>query len=64
MCRKIKAEARFSRLPVIFLRAKGGGEALVEGLEAGGVMYINKPFTATKLLAIVETTLEAAATGH
>jgi len=63
VCRKIKADPRTRELPVIFLTAKGGGDALVEGLEAGGVMYINKPFTATKLLTIVETMLEAASAG-
>ena len=46
------------RLPVIFLTAKGGGEALAEGFESGAVMYINKPFTANKLLTIVNTMLE------
>ena len=38
--------------------AKGGGEALAEGFESGAVMYINKPFTANKLLTIVNTMLE------
>ena len=33
----------------------GGGEALAEGFESGAVMYINKPFTANKLLTIVNT---------
>ena len=44
---------------VIFLTAKGGGEALAEGFESGAVMYINKPFTANKLLTIVKTMLES-----
>ena len=38
----------------------GGGEALAEGFESGAVMYINKPFTANKLLTIVNTMLEQA----
>jgi len=63
VCRRIKADPRHADQPVIFLTAKGGGGALVEGLEAGGMMYIRKPFTATKLLAVVETMLEAAARG-
>ena len=46
-------------IPVIFLTAKGGGEALAEGFESGAVMYINKPFTANKLLTIVNTMLES-----
>ena len=59
VCRKIKEDARLKDLPVIFLTAKGGGEALAEGFESGAVMYINKPFTANKLLTIVNTMLEA-----
>ena len=61
VCRQIKQDARTRALPVIFLTAKGGGEALAEGFESGAVMYINKPFTANKLLTIVNTMLEQAA---
>jgi DNA-binding response OmpR family regulator len=59
VCRKIKEDPRLKDLPVIFLTAKGGGEALAEGFESGAIMYINKPFTANKLLTIVNTMLEA-----
>jgi DNA-binding response OmpR family regulator len=59
VCRKIKEDPRLKELPVIFLTAKGGGEALAEGFESGAVMYINKPFTANKLLTIVNTMLES-----
>jgi DNA-binding response OmpR family regulator len=59
VCRRIKEDARLKDVPVIFLTAKGGGEALAEGFESGAVMYINKPFTANKLLTIVNTMLEA-----
>jgi putative two-component system response regulator len=57
VCRKIKEDPRLKDIPVIFLTAKGGGEALAEGFESGAVMYINKPFTANKLLTIVNTML-------
>ena len=59
VCRKIKEDPRLKDIPVIFLTAKGGGEALAEGFESGAVMYINKPFTAHKLLTIVNTMLES-----
>ncbi len=59
VCRKIKDDTRLKDVPVIFLTAKGGGEALAEGFESGAVMYINKPFTANKLLTIVNTMLES-----
>ena len=58
VCRRIKEEQRTKEIPVIFLTAKGGGEALAEGFESGAIMYINKPFTANKLLTIVNTMLE------
>jgi CheY-like chemotaxis protein len=58
VCRRIKEDPKTRDLPVIFLTAKGGGEALAEGFESGAVMYINKPFTANKLLTIVNTMLE------
>jgi DNA-binding response OmpR family regulator len=60
VCRQIKQEQRLKNLPVIFLTAKGGGDALAEGFDSGAVMYINKPFTANKLLTIVNTMLEQA----
>jgi DNA-binding response OmpR family regulator len=59
VCRKIKEDTRLKDIPVIFLTAKGGGEALAEGFESGAVMYINKPCTANKLLTIVNTMLES-----
>jgi len=62
VCRRIKEDAKLKDLPVIFLTAKGGGEALAEGFESGAIMYINKPFTANKLLTIVNTMLETRAT--
>jgi DNA-binding response OmpR family regulator len=59
VCRKVKEDDRLKDVPVIFLTAKGGGEALAEGFESGALMYINKPFTANKLLTIVNTMLES-----
>jgi len=61
VCRKIKEDPRLKDIPVIFLTARGGGEALAEGFESGAIMYINKPFTANKLLTIVNTMLEPGA---
>jgi DNA-binding response OmpR family regulator len=58
VCRQIKQDPRMREMPVVFLTAKGGGDALAEGFESGAVMYINKPFTARKLLAVVNTMLE------
>jgi DNA-binding response OmpR family regulator len=63
LCRQIKADPRFKTLPIVFLTARGGGEALAEGFESGAVMYIRKPFTAAKLLAVVGTMLKSAEHG-
>src|SRR5712692_9844292 len=59
VCRRIKEDPKLKDIPVIFLTAKGGGDALAEGFESGAIMYINKPFTANKLLTIVNTMLES-----
>ncbi|HXY38177.1 MAG TPA: response regulator [Vicinamibacteria bacterium] len=58
VCRRLKQDPKTRSVPVVFLTAKTGGEALASGFEAGAVMYINKPFTATKLLAVVNAMLE------
>jgi DNA-binding response OmpR family regulator len=63
LCRRIKADPRFRDLPTVFLTARGGGEALAEGFESGGMMYISKPFTAAKLLAVVGTMLKSSEHG-
>ncbi len=59
LCRQIRADPRCKDLPVVFLTARAGGEALAEGYEAGGTMYIGKPFTAAKMLAVVGTMLKS-----
>jgi DNA-binding response OmpR family regulator len=62
-CRQLKQDQRFATIPVVFLTARGGGDALTEGFESGGMMYIRKPFTAAKLLAVVGTTLDTGTHG-
>jgi adenylate cyclase len=44
VCRRIKANPKTAALPVIFLTGRGDGASEVEGLNAGGVDYITKPF--------------------
>lgn len=57
VCRKLKADAETEDIPVIFLTAKAGDAAVSEGLEAGAVDYISKPFSPLELLARVKTQL-------
>ena len=55
----LRADERTAALPVILLSARAGDEAIAEGLRAGAADYIVKPFTASSLLARVETQLDA-----
>jgi CheY-like chemotaxis protein len=57
-CRRIHAIPRFKTLPIIFLTAKTEKEDVVNGLQAGGVDYVSKPFNADELLARVKTHVE------
>ena len=44
--------------PVIFLSAKGGMEAMLEGLQAGAYKYLVKPTSREKLVEVVRAALE------
>jgi len=57
VCQALKRAPRTQSIPIIFLTAKSGEEAIVEGLEAGAVDYLGKPFRAAELLARVRTHL-------
>jgi len=58
LCRRLKAEERTSRIPVIFISAFGDPGQKVGGFEAGGIDYITKPFQAEEVLARVRTHLK------
>jgi DNA-binding response OmpR family regulator len=49
LCRRIRAEG--SRVPVLFLTARGRDEDRIKGLEGGGDDYLSKPFNLRELLA-------------
>lgn len=51
VCRALKADARTSPIPVIFLTALSDGEDVAAGFDAGGVDYVTKPFRASELVA-------------
>ena len=57
VCRRLKAEEKSSRIPVIFISAFGDTRQKVIGFEAGGIDYITKPFEAEEVLARVKTHL-------
>ena len=54
-CRRLKANPATARIPVIFMTVASDTASKVEGLEAGAVDYITKPFEAAELLARVNT---------
>ena len=54
---KLKADERFSDIPVIFLTAKNDVESENEGFDLGAVDYVTKPFSAPLLLKRVENQL-------
>lgn len=57
---KVRAHPDTLHIPVIFLSARAGEEAKVEGLEAGADDYLVKPFTARELLARVDANIKIA----
>jgi DNA-binding response OmpR family regulator len=53
VCRLLQADPATAHIPVVFLTALSGGEALREGFETGGRDFIAKPFNARELAARV-----------
>ena len=60
LLRAVRAKPSISTTPFIFLSARVGEEAAVEGVTSGADDYIPKPFTAEELLARVQANLNAA----
>ena len=58
LLQQLRSDARTRVIPVIFLSARAGEEARVEGLQAGADDYLAKPFSARELMARVSTHLE------
>jgi PAS domain S-box-containing protein len=57
---RIREEPTVQNIPVIFLSARAGEEAKVEGLKAGADDYLVKPFPAKELIARVESNIKLA----
>ena len=57
LLRAVRTDARLREIPVILLSARAGEESRIEGISAGADDYLVKPFSATELLARVETAL-------
>ncbi|MEG4351275.1 EAL domain-containing protein [Microcoleus sp. LAD1_D5] len=57
VCKQLKSDPRTADIPIIFLSALNETYNKVQGLAAGGVDYIAKPFQLEEVLARVETHL-------
>jgi len=55
--KRIKADEKLSRLPVIMQTAKAGKDSMLEGLDAGAHYYLSKPYDQQTLLAIISTAI-------
>ncbi len=61
VCRRIRAQARFARLPIVFLTAdQTDAERTLAGLDAGGDEYLHKPISRRMLSARVRNLLRLA----
>jgi len=58
-CRQIKADESTKHIPVVFLSAKGQNEEVKEGLDAGALEYLLKPFAPNELLDKVNSILKS-----
>lgn len=58
MVEKLRENADFKHIPIIFLTAKSSLEDKIKGLETGAVDYITKPFESKELLQKVSNLLE------
>jgi len=57
VCRRLKADARVSHIPVIFLTAMTATEDEARGFDAGAVDYVQKPISVPILLRRIATHL-------
>lgn len=54
LCRAIKRNADYSKIPVMFISAKNSTADIQHGLECGAVDYVTKPFDLPTLLDKIE----------
>lgn len=58
VCERLKADARFQTIPIIFISAADALQDKIRGFEVGGVDYIAKPFQELEVLARIHTHLQ------
>jgi len=58
VCRRLKADIKTKKIPVIFLTAKSETDDIVKAFSLGGVDYVTKPFKKEELIVRVKNHLE------
>ena len=61
VCKKLKADAATSSMPVVMLTARGEESDRVKGLEAGADDYVTKPFSVREVMLRVRAVLRRTA---
>ncbi len=59
VCRRVRADPRWSALPILMLTAKGRDTEIEKGLGLGANAYVTKPFSTKDLIARVRALLPA-----
>jgi twitching motility two-component system response regulator PilH len=54
ICRYIRSDPKFQRLPVIFLTARTEAYGRTTGMAVGGDAYLTKPFRPSDLLKVID----------
>jgi CheY-like chemotaxis protein len=57
VCRRLRADPRFSDTRIVILTAAAQRDDVVRGLQAGASEYLTKPFSPVRLLGLVERLL-------
>jgi DNA-binding response OmpR family regulator len=57
MCRRLRENAEYRRIPIIMITAYGDKDSVVNGLRAGADDYLSKPFKLDELQARIEAVL-------
>ncbi|MDO9513466.1 MAG: response regulator transcription factor [Elusimicrobiota bacterium] len=60
VCKKVRENAQFKKLPIIMLTVRSNEEEEVRGLDNGCDDYVTKPFEPTTLVTRVRTVLRRA----
>jgi len=58
VCRKIRGMDSYSETPILMLTAKSAEEDKQRGMEAGANLYLPKPISPRRLIALVEEALK------